>query len=65
MGFELLTPMQVWESFDTENYSLETSILSKDTRDGITTISLCYTPTMDNNDRVRAYLKLHYDESRL
>ena len=63
MGFELLTPMQVWESFDTENYSLETSILSKDTRDGITTISLCYTPTMDNNDRVRAYLKLHYDES--
>lgn len=63
MGFELLTPIQVWESFDTENYSLETSILSKNTHDGITAISLCYTPTMDNNDRVRAYLKLYYDES--
>lgn len=61
-GISLLTRSEVWESFDINQSPLETAILSKEKVGKKIVQSLCYTSTMLNTEKVRAYLQLFYTD---
>lgn len=59
----LLTRDELWSSFGENQSPLETAILAKEKLNGKIVQSLCYTSTMFNSEKVRAYLQLYSSEN--